>query len=68
MPLLRRASRLALRKGMQRGSREWITLGLLLGVGGWARKRAARPPKALHREVLEPGEAITISVIDPRAE
>jgi hypothetical protein len=64
-PLLGRFARLGFRRGMRANSRGWLAFSALVGLASWARKRAKAPPKLLHREVLEPGEAITITVLEP---
>ena len=69
MKLVRTASRLALRRGMKAGSREWLMTGVVLGLASWTRKRAAdQKDRVLHRETLQPGESLSIRVIDPAAE
>jgi hypothetical protein len=63
--LLRTLARLAFRRGVRGGSREWVFLSVAFGLLGWARKRAEAPPKVLHKESLGPGESICIEVFDP---
>jgi hypothetical protein len=68
MNLVKTAARLAMRRGMKGGSREWLMTGVVLGLASWTRKRAAeQKDRVLLREVLSPGEAISIRVVDPRA-
>jgi hypothetical protein len=69
MSLARNLSRLALRKGMKGGSRQWLATGAVLGLASWSKKRhQQQKDKVLRREVLQPGETITIRVIDPATE
>ncbi len=63
--LLKSLARLALRRGMGKGSNGWLAFGALMGLMGWARKKAEEPHKVLHREVLRPGEEVSISVYEP---
>ena len=62
--LLRRLSRLAFRKGMGGGGRHWLVLGALGWFVGRAREKGKEPP-AVYREVLGPGESISLRVFDP---
>jgi hypothetical protein len=63
--LLKSLARLAFRRGMGGGSREWLFFGLLSWLVGRAKERSEAPPPAVHREVLGPGEEICIAVYDP---
>lgn len=63
--LLRTLARLAFRRGMGGGNRDWLAFSALFGVLGWIRKRAEAPPEVVHREVLDPGESIEIRVFEP---
>lgn len=63
--LLRLLSRTAFRRGVTGGSRPWLYLWVVASVVTWMRKRSADPPPVLHTEVLEPGEAVRISVLPP---
>ena len=69
MKLAKTLSRLALQRGMKAGSREWLATGAVLGLASWTKRRHEdQKNKVLHRETLEPGEAVSIRVIDPQAE
>lgn len=69
MSILKTVSRLAVKRGMKVGSREWLMSGLVLGLASWSKKRAdEQKHKVLHRETLEPGESIAIRVFDARSE
>jgi hypothetical protein len=63
--LLRRLARSAFRRGMGGGARDWLTVAAVSGLLGWARQRSKAPPKVVHREVMGPGESISISVYEP---
>jgi len=65
--LLRSLARLAFRKGVVGGSREWAVLWVLTALWSRSRRKSDEPAPVLHREVLEPGESIRISVYDPRS-
>ena len=68
MPLLKSAASLAFRQATRKNNRPMLMLSAVLSAASWARSRAKQPPKLLHREALEPGEAIAITVIDPADE
>ena len=63
--LFKTLARLAFRRGMGGGTKDWLAFGALFSVLGWIRKRAEAPPDVVHCEVLEPGEAFEIRVFDP---
>lgn len=63
--LLKSLARVAFRRGMGGGNKDWLAFGALLSVLGWIRKRAEAPPEVVHSEVLEPGEAFEIRLFDP---
>jgi hypothetical protein len=64
MGLLRKLSRLGFRKGMGGGGRAWLALGILSWF--WARsKEKGKDPPPLYREVLAPGEAIAVRIVEP---
>ena len=62
--LLRTLARMAFRRGLG-GSREWLFMSALLGVLGWIRKKQEEPPEVIHREVLSPGDSISIELYEP---
>lgn len=66
--MLKSAARLAFRQATRRNNRPMLMLSAVLGAASWARARAKEPPKRIHKEVLQPGEAISITVIDPATE
>ena len=63
--LLKSLARIAFRRGMGGGSREWLLVGVLSWLVGRIREKAEAPPPVVHREVLEPGETISVAVYDP---
>jgi hypothetical protein len=63
--LLRSLSRLAFRRGVMGGSREWATVWVLAALWAKARRKSEEPSPVIHREVLSPGESIRISLFDP---
>jgi hypothetical protein len=63
--LLKSLARLAFRRGMGGGSRDWLLVGVLSWLVGRVKERSEAPPPVIHREVLEPGETISIAVYDP---
>ncbi len=63
--LLKSVASLAFRRGMGTGSREWLLVGVLSWLVGRAKERAEAPPPVVHREVLGPGEMISIAVYKP---
>jgi hypothetical protein len=63
--LLKTLARLAFRRGTGAGSRQWLLLGAVTWLAGRARERAEAPPPVVHREVLGPGETISIAVYKP---
>jgi hypothetical protein len=66
--MLKSAARIAFRQATKRNNRPMLMISAVLGAASWARGRAKQPPKLLHREVLQPGERISITVIDPATE
>jgi len=62
--LLRRLSRVGFRKGMGGGGRAWLALGVLTWFMARSREKSKEPPP-LYREVLSPGEAIAVRIIEP---
>jgi hypothetical protein len=63
--LLKSLARLALRRGMGGGSREWLVVGVLSWLVARMREKAQAPPPPVHREVLGPGEIACIAIYDP---
>jgi hypothetical protein len=63
--LLKGLARLALRRGMAGGSREWLLVGVLSWLVARMQEKAQAPPPPVHREVLERGEIVCIAVYDP---
>lgn len=64
--LLRSLARLAFRRGVLGGSRQWVAVWVLAALWTRARRKSDEPPAVIHREVLEPGRSIRISLFDPR--
>lgn len=63
-PLLRRLATFGFRKGLQGGGRAWLAIGIVSWFVARAKDRGKDPPP-LYQEVLGPGEAITVRIIDP---
>lgn len=62
--LLRKLARLAFRKGFTGDGRAWLALGVLSWFMARAKEKSMEPPPQ-YREVLGPGESITIRILDP---
>jgi hypothetical protein len=60
--LLKTLASLAFRRGMGAGSRQWLLLGAVSWLASRAKERSEAPPPVVHREVLEPGETISIAI------
>jgi hypothetical protein len=65
--LLRSLARLAFRRGVIGGSREWAFVWVAAALWSRARRKSDEPAPVIHREVLGPGESIRISLHDPRS-
>ncbi|MGH8990678.1 MAG: hypothetical protein ACRDZ7_04030 [Acidimicrobiia bacterium] len=64
--LIRTLSRLAFRRGVLGGSREWAVVWVLAALWARSKQKSDEPPPVVHREVLSPGESIRISLYDPK--
>ena len=62
--LLRRLARVGFRKGMGGGDRVWLALGVLSWFAARSKEKGKDPPP-LYREVLKPGEAIAVRILEP---
>ena len=62
--LLRSLARIGFRKGLGGGGRGWLALGLVTWFAARAKEKGKEPPP-LYREVLRPGEAIAVRVLEP---
>jgi len=62
--LLRKLSRLGFRKGMGGGNRVWLALGIVTWFAARSKEKGKDPPP-LYREVLKPGEAIAVRILEP---
>lgn len=62
--LLRKLSRVGFRKGMGGGNRVWLALGILSWFAARSKEKGKHPPP-LYREVLKPGEAIAVRILEP---
>ena len=62
--LLRRLARLGFRKGFGGDGRAWLALGLVSWFIARNKEKGDEPPP-LYREVLSPGESVTIRILDP---
>ena len=62
--LLRKLARIGFRKGLGGGGRAWLALGLVSWFAARNKEKGNEPPP-LYREVLSPGESISIRILDP---
>ncbi len=62
--LLRRLARVGFRKGFTGDGRAWLALGLLSWFMARSKEKGDEPPPA-YREVLGPGESVTIRILEP---
>jgi hypothetical protein len=62
--LLRQLARVGFRKGLGGGGRAWLALGLVSWFAARSKQKGKEPPP-LYREVLAPGEGITIRILEP---
>lgn len=62
--LLRSLARIGFRKGLGGGGRAWLALGLVSWFAARTKQKGKDPPP-LYREVLSPGEAITVHILKP---
>ena len=62
--LLRQLARLGFRKGMGAGNRVWLALGILSWFAARSKEKGKDPPP-LYREVVKPGEAIAVRILEP---
>ena len=65
--LLRSLARLAFRRGVLGGSREWAAMWVLATLWAKAKQKSDEEAPVIHREVLSPGDSIRISLYDPRS-
>lgn len=62
--LLRSLARIGFRKGLGGGGRAWLALGLVSWFVARTKEKGKDPPP-LYREVLSPGEAISVRILRP---
>jgi hypothetical protein len=62
--LLRSLARIGFRKGLAGGGRGWLALGLVTWFAARSKEKDKEPPP-LYREVLSPGESISIRILEP---
>ncbi len=62
--LLRTLARIGFRKGVGGGGRAWLALGLVTWFAARSKEKGKEPPP-LYREVLSPGEGITVRILQP---
>ncbi len=62
--LLRTLARIGFRKGVGGGGRAWLALGLVSWFAARSKEKGKEPPP-LYREVLSPGEGITVRILQP---
>ena len=53
------------RDGLLRGRSLWTALGVIIWSARLLKKMATRKPQVVAREVLRPGQSITISALSP---
>lgn len=62
--LLSALGRIGFRKGLGGGGRAWLALGLVSWFAARSKKKSDKPPP-LYREVLSPGESISVRILRP---
>ncbi len=62
--LLRSLARIGFRKGLGGGGRVWLALGVVSWFAARTKEKSKDPP-SLYREVLKPGEAIAVRILEP---
>ena len=62
--LLRTLARIGFRKGLGSGGRAWLALGLVTWFAARSKEKGKEPPP-LYREVLSPGESISVRILRP---
>ena len=62
--LLRKLARVGFRKGLGGGGRAWLALGLVSWFAARTKEKGKKPPP-LYREVLSPGESISVRILEP---
>lgn len=58
--MLSRLFRIGIRKGLMGGSRRWLFMGLLAGLGKLLGRMAKSQREVVYREELKPGETVVI--------
>lgn len=58
--MLSRLLRVGIRRGLLGGSRRWLYVGLLAGLGKLLRRMARSQSEVVYREELKPGEVIVV--------
>ena len=62
--LLRKLARVGFRKGLGGGGRAWLALGLVSWFAARSKEKGKAPPP-VYREVLSPGESVSVRVLEP---
>ena len=62
--LLRSLARIGFRKGLAGGGRAWLALGVVTWFAARTKEKGKDPPP-LYREVLSPGESISVRILRP---
>ena len=62
--LLRSLARIGFRKGLGGGGRVWLALGVVSWFAARSKEKGKDPPP-LYREVLSPGESISVRILRP---
>ena len=57
----------SLREGFVRGRRGWFAVGVVVWSARLLRRIASRRPESLGTEVLNPGQSIRISALEPES-
>jgi len=62
--LLRKLARVGFRKGLGGGGRAWLALGLVSWFAARSKEKGKEPPP-VYREVLSPGESVSVRILEP---
>jgi hypothetical protein len=62
--LLRTLARVGFRKGLRGGGRAWLALGLVSWFAARNKEKGKEPPP-VYREVLSPGESVSVRILEP---
>jgi len=62
--LLRNLARIGFRKGLGGGGRAWLALGVVSWFAARNKEKGREPPP-VYREVLSPGESVSVRILEP---